>query len=177
MSRCQVLPLRSVPVAEIEGLLRQRGGDPDQVRLIASLAGGRVGWALQALEQPTFLQQLQDDVRCMLQLLKQNRAQRIQQAEVLATKADLERLLRVWQLCWRDLFLMQSGCAELVTITSVEAALSRVAGQFSREACAAAWRDTVKILDQLMKNVNARLALEVLLLSWPRVETSASDPL
>ncbi len=56
VSRCQQIGLRPIPTKEIEAVLRQRFADsPERARLLATLARGRMGWALQAASNPSIL--------------------------------------------------------------------------------------------------------------------------
>ncbi len=175
VSRCQILPLRSVPTPIIEAALRERIAEEARVQLIAALAGGRVGWALQAIQEPALLEQRQDDARQMLQVLCHGRARRIQQAEMLATHEDVQGMLQTWQLCWRDVILLQHHCEELLANTDLYEELAQIATSSSPEQASTAWQSTRTVLDQLEKNVNARLALEVMFLSWPRVEVGVTN--
>jgi DNA polymerase III subunit delta' len=175
VSRCQILPLRSVPTPIVEAALRERIADEGRVQLVAALAGGRVGWALQAIQEPALLEQRQDDARQMLQVLRHGRARRIQQAEALATREDVQDMLHTWQLCWRDVILLQHNCQELLANTDLYQELAQIAISSSPEQASAAWQSTRTVLDQLENNVNARLAIEVMCLSWPRVEIGVTD--
>jgi DNA polymerase III subunit delta' len=175
VSRCQILPLRSVPTPIIEATLRERTEDEAKVQLVAALAGGRVGWALQAIQEPALLEQRQDDAHQMLQVLRHGRARRIQQAEALAARDDIQDMLHTWQLCWRDVILLQHDCPELLANTDLSQELAQIAASSSPEQASAAWQSTRTVLDQIEKNVNARLAFEVMCLSWPRVKMGVTD--
>ncbi|MCL4532432.1 MAG: DNA polymerase III subunit delta', partial [Actinobacteria bacterium] len=53
VSRCQQVDLRPVPDRVVEETIRARTAtDPEHARLIAMLAGGRLGWALNAASRP-----------------------------------------------------------------------------------------------------------------------------
>jgi DNA polymerase III subunit delta' len=173
VSRCQLLPLRSVPRPTVEAALRERLDDEAMVQLVAALAGGRVGWALRACQEPTLLEQRLDDARQWIEVLGHGRARRIQQAEALAAREDVQDMLRTWQLCWRDVLLTQQECQELLANVDLTQEIERIAASSSPEQASAAWRHTGDVLDQLDRNVNPRLALEVLCLSWPRIQAGA----
>ncbi len=175
VSRCQILPLRSVPTPIVEAALRERIEDEATVQLVAALAGGRVGWALQAIQEQALLEQRLDDARQLLQALHNGRARRIQQAETLATREDVQGMLRTWQLCWRDVVILQHNCRELLANVDLAQEIEQIAASSSPEQASAAWRHTGDTLDQLERNVNTRLALEVLCLNWPRIQMGAID--
>lgn len=52
VSRCQRVAFHPVPEAEVEGLLRSRGVEPERARALAEMARGRPGWALAAAADP-----------------------------------------------------------------------------------------------------------------------------
>lgn len=57
ISRCQVIDFHPVPVADCEAYLarRFRQADPTQVRTVAALCAGRIGWAHRLLQHPEAL--------------------------------------------------------------------------------------------------------------------------
>ncbi|MBC7235486.1 MAG: DNA polymerase III subunit delta' [Chloroflexi bacterium] len=175
VSRCQLLALRIVPRPLIEEALLERTEDAALARLLSSLAGGRVGWALEALVQPDLLQQRQEDIRRLWHLLSADRAQRLESAEELAKRQNIGELLAVWQVWWRDVVLLHGGCEELVVNQDLRRELGLVAAACTAEQSGAALRYIARMPEQLEHNVNARLALEALLLSWPRVSIKGEE--
>ena len=86
-SRCQVLPLRPVPIAQIEAALQDEYHVPaDQAALLARLSGGRPGWAFRAVTEPDLLQVRYDRLVAILGALHSNRAGRFAYSEAVATK-------------------------------------------------------------------------------------------
>lgn len=167
VSRCQHLPLRHVATECIQGALEQRLGlEADRARLLARLAGGRVGWAIRAAQEPNVLEERNKRLAELVALLDQGRAARIRAAEALANDAALPDVLRSWQGWWRDVLLVASGCEELVTNVDALEALSAQAQRRQVAEAEQALRETLATLQRLEQNVNPRLALEVLLLSW-----------
>ena len=56
-SRCRLLALRPMPgEALAEYLAAQRGADPDHALILARMARGCPGWAIDALDDPTVLE-------------------------------------------------------------------------------------------------------------------------
>ena len=170
VSRCQVLPLRAVPLQQIARVLQERWHEPEErAMVLARLSAGRPGWAIRAVEDPSILEGRQHHIEELGDLLQQGRAARIQAAERLSKRQDLADIVRLWQVWWRDVTLICSGCEELVTNLDFMDALRQSADQCYLARAEAALRGTGITLQQFEQNVNSRLALEVLLLSWPRL--------
>lgn len=170
VSRCQVLALRAVPVARLQETLRERlDGQEKRARLIARLSGGKVGWALSAIEEEDKLVKRREHIETLLDLLEEGRAARIQAAERLSKAKDLPEIIKLWQGWWRDVLLVSSDCKDLVVNIDFMDSLCQTAEQYNFAEAEEAVRDLEATLEQLDQNVNARLALEVLLLSWHQI--------
>lgn len=169
-SRCQVFPLRPLTPAQIETALSERQVDRDTARLLAHLAGGRLGWAVRAAANPALLNARHEYLDALNAALAEGRTERLMRAELLAKKSDeLPELLDVWLGWWRDVLLVQNGDGSRITNVDRQAMLSEHAARYSLaqiENTLQAIRVTARYLTQ---NVNARLALEVLLLNLPGV--------
>jgi len=169
VSRCQVLPMRAVARPDIERALTARWAVAEErASLLARVAGGRVGWAIRAAEDPTLLDERRARLDLLQEILGQGRAARIMAAERLAQ--DDERLpviLRLWQTWWRDVLLIASGCEELVSNADYGEALARQAATADLPTAALAVRRIDEALQALEQNAQPRLVLEVLFLGWP----------
>ncbi|MGI5916115.1 MAG: ATP-binding protein, partial [Anaerolineae bacterium] len=176
VSRCQTLSLRAVPADEIERAILARWPDrPDDARLVARLAAGRVGWALRAMDDAHILAERRERLDELREILRQGRAGRIRAAERLSRQDDLLDTARLWQSWWRDVMLLHGGCSELLVNDDEADALRQVADQCDLTAAQKAIRSIEACMQQLDQNVNARLALEVMLLSWGRVHVTSSQ--
>ncbi len=170
ISRCQVIPLRPVPAHQIEQALAHLFPNlpADQITLIARLAGGRPGWALTAAQRPDeVLAERTALLDKMLETLRGNRTRRFAHAEELARMDDPSQVLYHWQAWWRDVLLLAEGShVEPVNIDRLDdlRQLAVQAGGEGARRALQALHDTLKMLSQ---NVNARLALEVMLLEMP----------
>jgi DNA polymerase-3 subunit delta' len=169
VSRCQVLSLRALPIPRVkEALASQWSAPPEQADLLAALSGGRLGWAVRALQDEALLARRQEHLDQLASLLRLGRVDRLAYAAALSRDPALVReVLSLWMTWWRDVFLV--AAASRVEVTNVDRieALRRQARYIStRQAqrMVAQVRSTLRSLDQ---NVNLRLALEVLLLSLP----------
>jgi DNA polymerase-3 subunit delta' len=176
VSRCQVLPLRAVPAAVIESALLRRWPDRgDDARLVSRLAAGRVGWAIRAMEDATVLAGRRERMSELGDILRQGRAGRIQLAERLSREDDLPEVARLWQSWWRDVMLLREGCDELMVNADQADTVREAAAQCDLATAQSAVRGIETFLQQINQNVNARLALEVMLLGWNRLRLTSSQ--
>jgi DNA polymerase-3 subunit delta' len=168
-SRCQVIHLRAVPAAQIEAALRERTDcSPAQAALLAGLAGGRPGWALNAAENPDVLAWRGDAIDGLLGALYANRTARFNYAEGLARVDNLAELLAVWQSWWRDVVLLAEGGRVAPLNVDRLDDLNRVAAAVAPSDGLQALRTVRETLRQIdTTNVNKRLALDVMLLGLP----------
>ncbi len=168
VSRCRVLSLRPVaPHTIADALVERYQVDPQRATEIAQLSAGRVGWAIRACEDPAMLDQRDADVQMLLKLFDQGPAARLRVAEELAQRDDVHPAIFEWQLVWRDIMLLAAGCDERLIVNQQQLPrlrhLAQSTGLESARAAAANAQDVVR---QIAQNVNARLALETMLLSW-----------
>jgi DNA polymerase-3 subunit delta' len=176
VSRCQVVALRPLPTNQIEqALLNLESGqsDPRQARVIARLAGGRLGWALRALEQPERLAQYRQNLADLNTLLGARPAARFAYAETLSRERErIPDALDDWQTWWRDVLLVAEGSSAAPVNQDWLDDLATHAGQVGRVGARRALKAVRQTAGHLDRNANVRLALEVLLLDLPRVPDS-----
>ncbi|OGO04895.1 MAG: hypothetical protein A2Y73_00945 [Chloroflexi bacterium RBG_13_56_8] len=169
ISRCQVFFLRRVAREQIERALIERWNQPPELaRVLAHLSAGRAGWAIRAAQDPSMLAERRQHIEELVRVLGQGRSERLQIAEALSQREDLPEILRLWQTWWRDILLVASGCDELTTNVDYAEILGNQAQRHGLRQAQAAICSIESTLQQLDHNVNARLALDVLLLGWPR---------
>jgi DNA polymerase-3 subunit delta' len=169
ISRCQSLALTLLPQNVVGSVLVEHfGAQPAQASLLSRLSGGRLGWAIRALQDPSQLEQRSLALDMLEALLKENRAGRFAQAEELAKdKLALITLLELWQTFWRDvLLLVEETALPPVNADRVEV-LQRLAQSTTPEQALAALKVTRDTLGHLAYNVNVRLTLEVMFLDYP----------
>jgi len=171
VSRCEVLRLRPLSLELAAEGLQTRWGLPEaQARLLSHLSGGRPGYALALHQNPDALAQRETWLDDQRRLLSATRVARFAYAETLARdKTILREVIQVWMSFWRDVFLRSAGAAaplaNLDRAADVEQLARRVPLQTTREVIQA-FENTIYHLD---RNVNTRLAAEVLMLSLPFV--------
>jgi DNA polymerase-3 subunit delta' len=171
-SRSQVLPLRPIPATTVRDVLvEEYGADAEQATLLARLSGGRLGWAISALREPSMLEQRTEALDLLESLIGMNRAKRFDAAEDLAKdKTALQTLLELWQTYWRDLVLLCEGSRLTPMNYDRAERLERLAAMLSPREAIDALEATGELLRLLNLNINTRLALEVTLLSYPGLQ-------
>ena len=176
VSRCQRLDLRPADFSVIERALLERGVSSSKSHLLARLSGGRMGWALGAMENEDILFQRQKDLDELVGLLAGNRIERLDFAwKASRDPARTRELIDSWTGWWRDLLLLCGQAEEyLVNLDRLEE-LQSIAARSDLSQPWAVLKALQKTAAHLEANVNARLALESLLLRLPRWEVPASS--
>ena len=171
VSRCQVVALRPLQAARIEeALMTGWQVDPDQAHVIARLSGGRLGWALRALDQPETLTQRRQDLDDLERLLSAGQVARFAYVETLNRQRErIPDVLDTWQAWWRDVMLIAQGSRAPLTNEDRRDVLEAHAAQVGAQGARHALKAVRRAAEQLSKNANVRLALEVLLLNLPRL--------
>ncbi|MBC8170309.1 MAG: DNA polymerase III subunit delta' [Anaerolineae bacterium] len=169
ISRCQVVNLRPVGTEAIrEVLVNQYGAEDDQATLLARLSSGRIGWALEALQQPDVLQQRDTALDLLENIIRMNRAGRFDVAGDLSKdKTALPPLLELWQTYWRDILLHASGSPVKPANSDRIVNMERLMYTLNADDALQGLKATRSLLEQLVTNINLRLAVEVMLLNYP----------
>ncbi|MGI8549902.1 MAG: ATP-binding protein, partial [Dehalococcoidia bacterium] len=173
ISRCRRIILGPVPLATVRAELERRGVDLERAELLARLSGGRMGEALVASENETVLSEREQRLRRLEALAKAGRAERMAFAAELAGRFARERqdvyaYLDLWQKWWRDVLLVQENCPDLVENYDRLPQLSSVAAAVAPVEVVRSLHALHECRRHLEENANARLALEVLVLHFPR---------
>ena len=172
-SRCRVINLRPVASLEIQTHLQTAQNLPEaEAQQVAHLANGRIGWAIQASQQPQILETYQIQLNQLYEALNGYRVQRFVLADKLARKPEqLSSLLQTWLSWWRDLMLITqaSNASATVEICNLGETnnLNKLAAIISQDHVLASLKQTRLALWQLQKNANTRLVLENLFLTYP----------
>ena len=178
VSRCEILRLRSLPVTQVREALEQRWSlPPARAALLAHISEGRPGVALQYHLQPELLEQRQAWLEELALLLPASRLERFPFAEKweidirkkIRLKEDLRGQLVTWLSLWRDVYLTSSQAPVAITNLDWQPQIQFLAGALSPARAFAMLRRIGQTLELLHKNMNTRLALEVLLLELPRL--------
>jgi DNA polymerase-3 subunit delta' len=176
VSRCQCLELRPLRADVIRAALESKWGvAPQQAELLARLAGGRLGWAVRQLADATVLQQRTERLETLWRLAAAGRIERLAFAEQLAagrTSDEIFGLLDLWTGWWRDIMLIQSGCADACSNVDHVARMQQHAQVVHPSEVRRYLYTLQRLTTYLHHTVNTRLALEVLLLRLPSLSAA-----
>lgn len=171
VSRCELVRLRPLPVAELAPALQARLGlDADRAQLLASVSQGLPGLAMRMHADATLLENRAHWLQAARELLGANRVERFAFAEKASKdRQTLRELLLVWLSYWRDVVVAASGGDVPLSNSDHANDIATIAQMIGFEQAAAMLQAVERSLRQLETNVNTRLALEVLLLEMPVV--------
>jgi DNA polymerase III subunit delta' len=172
-SRCQTLKLRPVPVPELSAGLREIGVAAEEAEALALASGGRPGWALQALTDPSLRGERAKALGALTAMLPRRLASRLRLSESLGAldRAKLVETLGLWQLWWHDLLLLAAGAEDGYVLPPAERptnaaslAPAEIAGFMARLAEAER---------MVLRNGNTRLVMNVLAVRMPQISDAA----
>jgi DNA polymerase-3 subunit delta' len=172
-SRCQRLDLKPLPVAAAQAALVERWGLPERrAELLARLSRGRLGWALAAQANEEVLRLRREALNDIRNLSRHGIVERFARANDLAMRFARQRdavldVLDLWGQWWRDVLLVAGGCDEAITNVDLADILRAESAHYDVRRVASFLRSLAAARRRLEENVNARLALEVLLLDLP----------
>ena len=173
VSRCQIVPLRPVPQAEVSDFLQMHGADEDRATLLARLSSGRTGWALTALRDEGVMQEREDMLTMLRGAIYGNRVRRFAIAEDLEKIARKDNnairyLLETWQTYWRDVLLLAHGSPVKPCNSDRLVEMQQLVQTIYPHEALKALQATRKMLTEIIKtNANIRMAFEVMFLDYP----------
>jgi DNA polymerase-3 subunit delta' len=131
------------------------------------VSGGRPGYAFRLLGDKSLLEFRRARLNDLQRLLSASRVDKFAYVEKLAKEKDVMRqVLLVWLSFWRDVLLRaakaDSPLANLDRAEEIESLAKRIDLSAARQRVA----ETERAVQQMERNVNARLLAEVLLLGW-----------
>jgi DNA polymerase-3 subunit delta' len=172
LSRVQPVPMHLLTTAQIRQALQERWQASDEdAALISALAAGRMGWAVKAIEDDEMLNERQTRLETLSRVPSLNRVQRFDIAQKWSAEGDKIRgMLELWLLWWRDLIFAANNCPELVVNVDMRDRLQKQAAKIAPTESLRVIRTILRTLEALDQNVNARMALEVLMLDVPTLK-------
>jgi DNA polymerase-3 subunit delta' len=179
VSRCQLLALRPVAIAEIrQHLVDHLGVEGESAEAIARASEGRPGWAILAAQHPEILETRERRAGDLLDLLGATRLERLQAADALAARwsghaGEVRDALAVWADVWRDALLHGEGLEAYARLPDVVNRVVAVARALTPADVNEALAATLQVADALERNANPRLALERYALHLPRARNGA----
>jgi DNA polymerase-3 subunit delta' len=182
VSRCEVISLRPLPTDKLRNYLISQGEDEERAQLLAGLSGGRPGYALTFANNPDLLERrsrLLDEMRELIGFGRLERFEYVESwSEMLRRKfvssedqrKECMDVLELWLGFWRDVMLTGFGSDKGIGNPDRENEilfLSKHVPENQVVRAVHAFRDTIMAIDN---NANIRLALETLMLDFPRVD-------
>ncbi|HAJ35731.1 MAG TPA: hypothetical protein DCL15_08570 [Chloroflexi bacterium] len=174
VSRCQVIELRPLDQDVVRVALQQGWqAAPDEADLLARLAAGRLGWAVDQLRHPERRAERDQHLTTLWRLMAADRLERLRFAGELAGQRDNQQLfslLEVWTSWWRDVLLTQAGATEACSNIDAQPRIEEHARQLETRIVQDYVATLKRIEGYLRHTVNVRLALDVLVLRLPGVK-------
>lgn len=169
VSRCEMLRLRPLSLEAINKGLQDRARVPaDEANLLAHLSSGRPGYALHLYQQPERLEQRSIRLAELNGLLSSRQVERYVYAEAISKDKDvLREVLQVWLSFWRDVLLQAAGASTPIANIDRVNEIELLAKRLDLTAAHQFVTSIERTFDYLDRNVNTRLAFEVLLLDLP----------
>ncbi|MCD6600165.1 MAG: DNA polymerase III subunit [Dehalococcoidia bacterium] len=177
ISRCQRLVLKPVPPEQIQKLLTDSNGiKASKAKLLSRLCQGCPGWALSAAADDDLLQQRKKRIDKIKSLVEGTLTQRFTYAQQLGSIFSKDRraamkIMDTWLTWWHDLMLIKGGYEEAITNVDYGATLKKQAKELSLNQIKEFLVNLFQTQKAISMNVNARLALESLMLNLPTKST------
>ncbi|MDQ3249518.1 MAG: hypothetical protein M3Q45_09995 [Chloroflexota bacterium] len=174
VSRCQIVELRPIAANVIsQALVEHWEAEPTQAELLARLANGRLGWAVEQLRNRAAQHERIEQLQGLWRLLSADRIERLALAEQMAANRNNQQLfglLALWTSWWRDVLLAQAGHGEACCHIDQQTEIRHQAEIVSTQAVQRYLHTLQQIEGYLHHTVNTRLALDALLLQMPYAE-------
>jgi DNA polymerase-3 subunit delta' len=173
LSRCQKLNFRRLDRDSIETALLARSAPAEDAAAAASVANGRLGWAIQAIADPALLEERSSVLDTVQRIAHAARFDRLAWAKDAESRGieSRERYLRdldLWESWWRDVLIVASGGSGGLTNRDRQTELLEEGTLYSPAEVTVFLKSLLQTREYLQANVDAQLALENLMLDLPR---------
>ena len=170
VSRCEMMRLRPVEHDDITRWLgKNERLSQEHASLVAAVSSGRPGYAYQLANEPLLMEQRLGWLGDLQELLVSDVVNRFTYAQnMVKNKEMLRTQLPVWLSYWRDVLLVSAGSSSNLSNPDWQdqiRATASMVGMEKTQRFVSALLNTMSYLD---KNVNVRLAAEVLMMDLPR---------
>ncbi len=170
LSRCVTLRMQTPAAGAVKAALTERGVEADRASEIASLSDGLIGWAFNAADNPSLVEE-RDNTRARARAwIASDPYRRLVQATLLADGFAKDREtafaeLLAAQRVWRELLHV----VERADATPAPEELRLLGHGLSGLRVAACLRSVDRCIAGLEANVRPRLALQTMVASWPEL--------
>ena len=187
-SRCRTLTLSPLPADQLQPWLEQWASeagvslpaDPERRAELGRLARGRPGWLRSNLRDGDPIELRSAQIDDAVRIAGASRAERFDWSEQVVgrsasaqTLASLELMLDAWTDWWRDLWLNRSGQHDALVHRSQLARIEQTAAMYDQSELSQFLERIQGTRAMIQQGVNARLALDVLLLNIPPTRTAS----
>ncbi|MBA2679125.1 MAG: DNA polymerase III subunit delta', partial [Ktedonobacteraceae bacterium] len=164
VSRVQKIPMQLLTASQIRSaLIEQWEIEAQEAELIAALAAGRLGWAIEAVEDEDLLTERKAQLELITKLPALNKVQRFDFVQKLGMDSEkVHTFLELWLLWWHDMILAANGCLDLTVNVDMRELLKAQAAKMGTSEAERMVRAILQTQESLEQNVNARVSLEVL---------------
>ena len=177
VSRCEVIRLRSVNRETLKDALIEQGYSSDEAALLAGVSAGLPGRALALGENKEALEERDERLDELIDLLSTDIAGRLAYVEPLLPKKDdlqtkrnhMLLILETWLSFWRDLLIASSGAEATRGNPDRLDDVERIMDRLSLQQVSSVIHLIQDTMNSIEMNANIRLAMENLLLKFPRV--------
>jgi DNA polymerase III subunit delta' len=185
VSRCQVIRLRPLRWDEVQtGLVDKYSIPADQAETVSRLSNGRPGFGLRMIQESDWFDNRKHWLDKQIELIISQRSEQFSYVESIADfrnksqeqknemSANLRDILLIWLSFWRDVMLCAASPEnQIISVINLDYhhylhVLAQKIGLHE------AWRmvnNIERTIERLDRNVNARMAVELLLLDLPRL--------
>jgi DNA polymerase-3 subunit delta' len=170
-SRCRHIALGMVSTTTIREALEARGTPAAAAAAIARGAHGRIAWALKMAADPDAIRARREQLELALEHLS-TQLGRIQISGVVATNHSRNRdatyaLLDMYAGIWRDALLYRAGLKDLTVFPEIGDRVAKLAEGHKVSDLNRALRATRRCMEDLDANIQARIALQAMVMQWP----------
>ncbi len=176
VSRCEVIRLRSVNKGTLEDALIKQGYSADEAVLLAGVSAGLPGRALALGENKAALEERDERLDELIGLLSTDITGRLEYVEPYLRTGNLQtkrnrmlKILETWLSFWRDLLIASSGAEATRGNPDRLDDVERIANRISLQQISSVIHLIQDTMNSIDMNANIRLAMENLLLKFPRV--------
>jgi DNA polymerase-3 subunit delta' len=172
ISRCLRVELKPISNIDIERILVEINRvASDKAKLLSRLSNGRLGWAIMAAADDTVLSQRSQRLSSLFSLLKGSWEERFTYVvQVENDKKAVEETLKIWLTWCRDLMLVKCDCRQAITNADSLPSIEEWIHVLCMEEIKIFIESLQNSLEQIDRNANLRLILEVLMLDMPKKE-------
>lgn len=169
-SRCQIHTMYPISKKDIEeALITKFKVATMEAKKIGDLAGGKIGWAINAATDPEMLEEREQWLIKLFDLVVSNKVQRFKYVSSISSDEKLDEILNLWVEVWRDILISTSGAMANIQHKDCLKNIEKIAQSLSLEQARGFMSSLLKALEQIEQNVSPRLALEVLMLDFPDI--------